>query len=114
MSEQERDKIVEASWMRFRDHQSKWFKAPPGASVTRNLFCEIIRNAITQATETQQLEKSLVLKHNEVNQLRKLLAAASHGLKSYQFGNVGPDLAESLANKIDEALNEHTPGSPPV
>lgn len=50
----------------------------------------------------------------ELSKARKLLAAASHGLKSYQFGNVGPDLAESLVSKIDEALNEPPAGSPPV
>ncbi|MCY1215358.1 hypothetical protein D9M69_118990 [compost metagenome] len=35
---------------------------------------------------------------------RTLLTAASHALRSYQYGNAAPDLAESIAGRIDAAL----------
>lgn len=34
----------------------------------------------------------------------KLLTAAYHALRSYQYGNTSPDLAESLADNIQEFL----------
>lgn len=36
--------------------------------------------------------------------VRKLLTAASHALRSYQYGNAVPDLAESIADRIDAAI----------
>lgn len=35
----------------------------------------------------------------------ELLIAANHALRSYQYGNASPDLAEEVADKIDEYLN---------
>jgi hypothetical protein len=35
---------------------------------------------------------------------RELLRAAASGLRSYQYGNSSPDLAESIADKIDALL----------
>lgn len=35
---------------------------------------------------------------------RKLLEAASHGLRSYQYGNTATDLAKEMADSIDAAL----------
>jgi hypothetical protein len=32
---------------------------------------------------------------------RDLLVAAYHALRSYQFGNSSPDLAQSIADKIE-------------
>ena len=35
---------------------------------------------------------------------RELLTAASHALRSYQYGNAAPDLAEAIADRIDAAI----------
>lgn len=37
---------------------------------------------------------------------KRLLSAAMHALRSYQHGNASPDLAEDIANKIQEYLND--------
>jgi hypothetical protein len=36
------------------------------------------------------------------------LIAASHALKSYQFGNASPDLAASIAEQVDKAIAKAT------
>ena len=36
--------------------------------------------------------------------LRSILVAASHGLRSYQYGNASTDLAEEMADHIDIML----------
>lgn len=41
---------------------------------------------------------------SELSQLRKMLTAASHALRSYQHYNSSPDLAESIADEIDKLL----------
>ncbi|WP_202966745.1 hypothetical protein [Cupriavidus sp. IDO] len=41
----------------------------------------------------------------QVDGVRKLLTAASHALRSYQYGNAAPDLAESIADRIDVAMS---------
>lgn len=41
-----------------------------------------------------------------MKELRTLLQAASHALRSYQHGNTAPDLAEQTANQIDLGLEE--------
>jgi len=38
--------------------------------------------------------------------LRELLTAAVHALRSYQYGNASTELAEEMADHIDEALKE--------
>lgn len=38
----------------------------------------------------------------------KLLRAAAHALRSYQYGNASPDLAQEVADAIDEALSDIT------
>lgn len=39
-------------------------------------------------------------------EISKLLTAAKHALRSYQFGNSAPDLAESTADAIEKYLAE--------
>lgn len=39
-----------------------------------------------------------------IAQAEKLLGAASHALRSYQFGNSSPDLAATVADSCDAAL----------
>jgi predicted component of type VI protein secretion system len=41
----------------------------------------------------------------EAEESRKLLKAAMHALKSYQYGNSAPDLAASIAGDIEKLLN---------
>lgn len=42
--------------------------------------------------------------------LRKIAAAASHALRSYQYGNASTELAESTADAIDAAMREGKSG----
>lgn len=49
-------------------------------------------------------DKRLGEEFSRRDEWRKLLEAASHGLRSYQYGNSSPDLAEEMANKIDQEL----------
>lgn len=42
---------------------------------------------------------------DQVGDARNLLIAASHALRSYQYGNAAPDLAESIADRIDAAMS---------
>jgi hypothetical protein len=39
-----------------------------------------------------------------ISALQKLLKAASHALRSYQYGNSATELAEEMANTVDAAL----------
>jgi hypothetical protein len=41
---------------------------------------------------------------DDIEALGKLVRAASHALKSYAFGNASPDLATSVAEKLDRTL----------
>ena len=43
---------------------------------------------------------------SEIAELKKLLQAASHALRSYQYGNASTELAKACADKIDAALTE--------
>lgn len=49
---------------------------------------------------TAELDKA----EAQVRQLLTVLLGASHALRSYQYGNSAPDLAEEAANAIDAAL----------
>ncbi len=52
------------------------------------------------AIQTLRLEDSLA-------QAKKLLTAAAHALRSYQYGNHSPDLAAEIAGAIDAFLEGH-------
>ena len=41
-----------------------------------------------------------------VEEAEKLLDSALHALRSYQYGNYSPDLAEEIANKIVQSKKE--------
>jgi hypothetical protein len=41
----------------------------------------------------------------EMRKYRETLQAASHGLRSYQYGNIATDLAEEMADTIDALLS---------
>ena len=40
----------------------------------------------------------------EAKRMKELLKAASHTLRSYQYGNSATELAKGMADKIDEEL----------
>jgi hypothetical protein len=44
-----------------------------------------------------------------MSKLVKLLEAAAHGFRSYQYGNAAPALAEEIADAIDVALAKVKP-----
>ena len=46
-----------------------------------------------------------------VASLEKMLTAASHALRSYQFGNASTELAQSVADAADAALLAALPAS---
>lgn len=48
---------------------------------------------------------------DQVEDARNLLTAASHALRSYQYGNGAPDLAESIADRIDAAMSASKEGA---
>jgi len=55
-------------------------------------------SALRQARErAERAEK-------EVERLKGLLQAASHALRSYQYGNASIGLAQSMADRIDQQL----------
>ena len=43
--------------------------------------------------------------------LREVATAASHALRSYQYGNASPELAERMANSIDAVMARPEPGT---
>jgi hypothetical protein len=57
-------------------------------------MAEILKRHVAQCPE------------HPMSKLKELLVAASHGLRSYQFGNAAPDLAEEMADAIDAKLKE--------
>ena len=67
-----------------------------------------MRDAIIQAERLKSrlmgLEDGFAACDSEIAELKNLLQAASHALRSYQYGNASPDLAKSCADKIDQAL----------
>lgn len=46
----------------------------------------------------------------EDSKLREALEAASHALRSYQYGNASTELAKAIADKCDAALSRATKG----
>ena len=40
----------------------------------------------------------------ELNDLIKVASAAVHALRSYQYGNSSPELAEEVADALEEAI----------
>ncbi|WP_340519816.1 hypothetical protein [Cupriavidus necator] len=58
-----------------------------------------LKRALLAASPADQLEDA-----------RKLLTAASHALRSYQYGNAATDLAESIADRIDAAMSASKEG----
>lgn len=75
-----------------------------GKIASRRTLCEAI------ATELGFVQLASIPHRENVADLRKMLTAASHALKSYAYGNASPDLAKGIAEKIDGAL-EMTGGS---
>jgi len=57
---------------------------------------------LVRAIESRMLAASPA---DQVEDAHKLLTAASHALRSYQYGNAAPDLAESIADRIDAAMS---------
>ena len=55
------------------------------------------------AWNTRTPDAAILESHRE---LVRILGAASHALRSYQYGNVATDLAESIADTIDAALKK--------
>jgi len=51
-----------------------------------------------------ELSDQLAACQRRCAELETLLNAASHALRSYQYGNGSGELAESIADKIDAAL----------
>jgi hypothetical protein len=51
----------------------------------------------------------LLKKLGERDEMRRLLEAASHGLRSYQYGNAATDPAKDMADSIDRFLNTGEP-----
>lgn len=45
---------------------------------------------------------------SKIDDLRAALSAASSALKSYQYGNASPDLAEGIAEQIDALVSKAT------
>jgi len=71
--------------------------------------CSAIDNHVQDLTEQareEALEESSPGKADAGEDTRKLLTAASHALRSYQYGNASPDLAESIADRIDAAIQQ--------
>lgn len=52
------------------------------------------------------LEKALDGRVQKAGSVVSALTGASHALRSYQFGNASVELAESIADACDKALNE--------
>ena len=50
------------------------------------------------------MEDGFAVCDSEIAELKNLLQAASHALRSYQYGNASPDLAKACADKIDQTL----------
>ncbi len=51
-----------------------------------------------------QFARALLAAEQPSEDKRELLTAASHALRSYQYGNAAPDLAEAIADRIDAAI----------
>ncbi len=60
----------------------------------------------TIAAELGFVQLASIPHRDDVADLRKLLTAASHALKSYAYGNAAPDLAIGIAEKIDAAIGK--------
>ena len=62
--------------------------------------------ALLNQRDDSYRQKEDAIKENE--KLINLLAAASHALRSYQYGNVATDLAKELADSIDKEIADGT------
>ena len=54
----------------------------------------------------KQQDEELATLRAENDNWKRLLLAASHALRSYQYGNSATELAESMADKIDQATQK--------
>lgn len=67
------------------------------------------REICITAPGAPKIAEAIVEAVNSSDRLRKALQAASHALRSYQFGNAGTDLAKSVADHADAALAGASP-----
>ena len=65
-------------------------------------YCEITGNKFSKPNTKAEHIIEAVDEYNE--ELLRLLDAANSALKSYQYGNQSPELAESISNAIDDFI----------
>lgn len=72
----------------------------------------LLKRALTAASKSEAnahmrvLEKALEDRAQQAGAVVSALTGASHALRSYQCGNASVELAESIADACDKALNE--------
>ena len=66
------------------------------------VYCEITEGKFSKPNTKAEHIIEAVDEYNE--ELLRLLGAANSALKSYQYGNQSPDLAESISNAIDDFI----------
>ena len=65
-------------------------------------YCEITGNKFSKPNTKAEHIIEAVDEYNE--ELLRLLDVANSALKSYQYGNQSPELAESISNSIEDFL----------
>lgn len=63
------------------------------------------RTATFSNVEFLKMDAALREARAEAGRMREILTSAQHALRSYQYGNVSPDLAESVADAIGKVLS---------
>ena len=87
----------------------KLLPIPDRIYVERDETTNVI-NAYSCKGMGEEFVRASVATPPEDNTLREALEAASHALRSYQYGNASTELAKAIADKCDAALSRATKG----
>lgn len=71
----------------------------------QGLLTETIQNRLCQ--DWLNLFGALVESNDRIKRLTQTLQAAEHALRSYQYGNTAPYLAQEVADRIQSLLREY-------
>lgn len=110
------DKVTHVFWM---EQLLKAKRAMPLVSADpgdrREFFGDAMTYYFDALAEIDALNKDLTAARAQRDyleagnkRLQDLLHSAVHALRSYQYGNGSPDLAEEVANSVEKALENKT------
>jgi hypothetical protein len=92
-----------------RHEKLKDFAAELGEKCMKAIGCDLSKGETFEdfrATPAAEAQAAIEKANEQTSELARLLRGASQALRSYQYGNSSPDLAEEMANACDDTLRK--------